>query len=252
VQADVAEMLFFYLPYFVSQLVIMGWMTRGRVMPILADVTQLLAASQIVRAVLHGLWKPKGQKFQVTAKGGDRSRRFIQWPLLRTFLIYLGLTVGGVLWAFLVEDGSKLRDSSALCLFWSWYNIIILTVACVVCVEEPRLRGSERLPAGDAAVLEFEGRPFGYQVLDISLGGARLEGAAPAGVGAMTEFRLNGAIVPAKIVRKGDNDFALSFVGNDASRAALIRLLYSGKYSAAVTGIKPSRVAFAVLDRVMR
>ena len=252
VQADVSEMLFFYLPYFVSQLVIMGWMTRGRVMPILADVTQLLAASQIVRAVLHGLWKPKGQKFQVTAKGGDRSRRFIQWPLLRTFLIYLGLTVGGVIWAFLVEDGSKLRDSSALCLFWSWYNIIILTVACVVCVEEPRLRGSERLTAADAAVLEFEGRPFGYQVLDISIGGARLEGAAPAGVGAMTEFRLNDAVVPAKIVRKGDNDFALSFAGNDASRAALIRLLYSGKYSAAVTGIKPARVAFAVLDRVMR
>lgn len=252
VQADVGEMLYYYLPYFMSQLVIMGWMTRGRLMPILADVTQLLAATQIVHAVVHGLWKPKGHKFHVTAKGGDRSKRFIQWPLLRTFLIYLGLTIGGVLWAFLIEDGTKLRDSSALCLFWSWYNIIVLTVACVVCVEEPRLRGSERLPAADAAILEFEGRPFGYQVLDISLGGARLEGTPPAGVGAVAEFRLNDVIVPAKIVRKGDSDFALSFDSHGASRAALIRLLYSGNYSAAVAGIKPSRVALAVLDRVMR
>ena len=74
-----------------------------------------------------GLIKPKGQKFQVTAKGGDRSQRLVQWPLLNMFLIYLGLTIGGVVWAFLIEDGTKLRNSSALCLFWSWYNMIVLT-----------------------------------------------------------------------------------------------------------------------------
>ena len=68
----------------------MGWMARGRVMPIMSDVTQLLAASQILQAVAHGLVKPKGHKFQVTAKGGDRSKRFVQWPLLKLFLVYLG------------------------------------------------------------------------------------------------------------------------------------------------------------------
>ena len=118
------QTLSYYLPYFVSQIVIMGWMAQGRVMPVMSDVTQLLAATQIVKAVAHGLIKPKGHKFLVTAKGGDRSRRFVQWPLLRLFAALLALTIAGVVWAFLLEDGSKLRDSSALCLFWSWYNIL--------------------------------------------------------------------------------------------------------------------------------
>jgi cellulose synthase (UDP-forming) len=104
VQADVATTLSYYLPHLVAQIGIMGWMAQGRVMPVMSDVTQLLAASQIVRAVAHGLLKPKGQRFHVTAKGGDRSRRVVQWPLLRVFAIYLALTVGGVVWAFLVED----------------------------------------------------------------------------------------------------------------------------------------------------
>jgi hypothetical protein len=37
----------------------------------------------------------------------------VQWPLLRVFLVYLALTVAGVVWAFVLEDGNKLRDSSA-------------------------------------------------------------------------------------------------------------------------------------------
>ena len=127
VQADVAQTLAYYLPHFMAQITIMGWMAQGRVMPVMSDVTQLLAASQIVKAVAHGLLKPKGHKFRVTAKGGDRSRRLVQWPLLRVFLVYLALTVAGVVWAFVLEDGNKLRDSSALCLFWSWYNILVLT-----------------------------------------------------------------------------------------------------------------------------
>jgi hypothetical protein len=32
----------------------MGWMAQGRIMPVMSDVTQLLAATQIVQAVVHG------------------------------------------------------------------------------------------------------------------------------------------------------------------------------------------------------
>ena len=75
----------------------MGWMAQGRVMPVMTDVTHLLAAWQIVKAVGLGLIKPKGQKFHVTAKGGDRSKRLVQWPLLNKFLLYLALTIAGVI-----------------------------------------------------------------------------------------------------------------------------------------------------------
>jgi cellulose synthase (UDP-forming) len=194
VQADVCDTLFYYLPYFVSQVVIMGWMAQGRVMPVMSDVTQLLAATQIVKAVAHGLLKPKGHKFRVTAKGGDRSRRFVQWPLLRLFAGLLVLTIAGVIWAFLLEDGSKLRDSSALCLFWSWYNILILALACLVCVEQPRLRSADRLPVHDqVAMVDDGGACAAYRILDISLGGARLVGTPPAPPGAPVTIGLGSA-----------------------------------------------------------
>ena len=89
--------------------------------------------------------------------------------------LYLGLTIAGVVWAFLLEDGTKLRDSSALCLFWSWYNIVVLTIACMVCIEQPRYRAAERLATGDARHgARGRGAAAAHRILDISLGGARL------------------------------------------------------------------------------
>jgi cellulose synthase (UDP-forming) len=252
VQADVAQTLAYYLPHFMAQITVMGWMAQGRVMPVMSDVTQLLAASQIVKAVAHGLIRPKGHKFRVTAKGGDRSRRLVQWPLLRVFLVYLGLTVAGVVWAFVIEDGNKLRDSSALCLFWSWYNILVLTIACMVCVEQPRLRASERLPTGDAAIVHVGRDAFACRILDISLGGARLAGAAPGLPGTSVTVALGSLRLLGRIVRSADNEFAVHFDEAGSGRADLIRLIYSGRYSATVPRIEPARVAAAVLGRVMR
>ncbi len=252
VQADVVDTLYYYLPYFISQIVIMGWMAKGRVMPIMGDVTQLLAASQIVRAVVHGLVKPKGHKFQVTAKGGDRSKRFVQWPILRVFLTLLILTVAGVVWAFIFEDGTKLRDSSALCLFWSWYNIVILTVACVVCVEQPRLRASERLAAGETAQINVAGQPSIARLIDVSLGGARIAGAAPAAVGTQVSVAINGVLLPGAILRSGDSDYVVRFDDTVEARIQLIRYVYSGRFGADIPHIDPVRVATAALGRVMR
>jgi cellulose synthase (UDP-forming) len=252
VQADVEQTLSYYLPYFVSQVAIMGWMAHGQVMPVMSDVTQLLAASQIVKAVAHGLVKPKGHKFHVTAKGGDRSKRFVQWPLLRVFLMFLSLTVAGVVWAFLFEDGTKLRDSSALCLFWSWYNIIVLTIACLVCVEQPRLRAYERLPAHEGAIVHFGGDAVQCRILDISLGGARLGGAAGVSSDSSVSVAIGDLRLPATIVRRGSDEFAVRFDAVGAARADLIRLIYSGRYSASVLHIEPARVAAAVIGRAMR
>jgi len=252
VEADVAQTLAYYLPHFMAQIAIVGWMTQGRVMPVMSDVTQLLAASQIVKALAHGLIKPKGHKFRVTAKGGDRSRRFVQWPLLKVFLVYLALTVAGVVWAFVLEDGNKLRDSSALCLFWSWYNILVLTIACVVCVEQPRLRATERLPTRDAAIVHGGSDAIACRILDISLGGARLAGTAPGKLGTAVTVALDRLRVPGRIVRSGESDFAVNFEPAASARADLIRFIYSGRYSATVPRIEPARVAAAVLGRVMR
>ena len=85
VRANLGDVASYFLPFFIWHTAAMHWMTRGRMIPIMSDVCQLIAAPAIVKAVAVGLLRPQGQKFKVTAKGGDRGRRFVEWPLLRFF-----------------------------------------------------------------------------------------------------------------------------------------------------------------------
>jgi cellulose synthase/poly-beta-1,6-N-acetylglucosamine synthase-like glycosyltransferase len=252
VRADVLTTLSYYLPYFAAHLAITGWLAQGRVIPLLSDVTQLLIATQVLKATTMGLLRPRGQKFQVTAKGGDRSKRLVQWPLVNTFLLYLVLTVAGVVWAFFVEDATKLRDSSALCLFWSWYNILILAIACVVCIEQPRYRAAERLKSSERAELRIGDTLANFPVRDLSLTGMRLAGVAPASTGTEVVVTIGGVCATGEIARIGRDEFAVQFKRDEAARSGIIRHIYSGRYSAQVGRIQPARVAAAILNRMIR
>jgi hypothetical protein len=61
-----------------------------------------------------------------------------------------------------------------------------------------------------------------------------------------------GLQLPAKVVRCGEHEFAVRFEDADAARTDLIKLVYSGRYSAAIERIEPAKVASAILGRVMR
>ena len=149
VHASFRDVLSYFLPCFIVQMSILGWMTQARVMPIMADVSQLIAAHSVLKAVVMGLFNPVGQKFKVTAKGGNRDVLFVEWSLLRMLLAYLGLTIVAVISAFGLNGGWSLQESSSIALFWSWYNILLLTLTCLVCIEQPRKRKAERLQSGD-------------------------------------------------------------------------------------------------------
>jgi len=227
-------------------------MTQGRVLPIMTDVCQLLAANEVLRAVAAGLFKPKGQKFKVTAKGGDRSQLVVQWPLLRTYVIYLVLTIAGVLSAFMLDPGRPLQESSSLALFWSWYNIVLLTVSCMVCIEQPRKRKAERFSSKDQAILILDGQVHRHPVLDISRSGFRLARESPGPVGSRVDVVLGGTTVPGTIARRGANDFAVRVDDTMAARTAMIKQIYSGRYSAAIDTIRGRDVFTAVVARIFR
>jgi cellulose synthase (UDP-forming) len=250
VYAHVTDAVNHVFPYFVAQVALITWLTRGRVLPILADVSQLLGATEIVRSVAIGLAKPQGHKFKVTAKGGDRATRFVQWPMLRIFLGYLALTGAGILWAFVIDDSRPLADSSALALFWSWYNILVLTLACFVSIEERQRRDGERFQAHDAAVVRAGGRTAVCRVFDISVSGMAFFGQSPAPQGSAATVRVGDVDVPGIVIRDAPNSFAVTFTHDERTRAHLIRHVYSGRYSAMVETVEPGTVAAGLLARL--
>ena len=86
-QASLYDIAIHFLPYWLWCGLMMHWLSGGRILPILFDVSQIIVAPQLLKAVLFGLARPQGQKFQVTAKGGDRNRGFVEWTVMRPFLV---------------------------------------------------------------------------------------------------------------------------------------------------------------------
>ena len=48
-----------FFPYFVGHVTVIGWLSKGRIMPILTDVSQLLVMREIILSALIGLVKPR-------------------------------------------------------------------------------------------------------------------------------------------------------------------------------------------------
>lgn len=252
VYAFVPDAIYYLLPFLVAVVAIMTWLTQSRVLPILGELSQLLVATDIAKSVLVGLFRPQGHKFNVTAKGGDRTRRFVQWPMLRIFLMYLAISVGGILWAFTIDTTRPLVEASALALFWSWYNIVLLTLACFVCIEAPQLRGVDRFRARGEVKLGVAGRTLSYPISDISISGVRLKGEVPGPYGTAVKVYLDGLEVDGKIVREYEDGFAVQFAQSKEARERLIRHVYGGKYGGQPPRISPAQVASAVVNRVFR
>jgi cellulose synthase (UDP-forming) len=91
----------YFLPYYLTVMITLGWATGGLIQPVLTDVTHVLTMFEAMRATLVGLFKPHGHPFKVTAKGGRRDQLVIAWPMVRRFALLAGLTLIGMLYAAL-------------------------------------------------------------------------------------------------------------------------------------------------------
>jgi cellulose synthase (UDP-forming) len=252
VHASIEDALSYFLPCFIVQMSIMAWVTQARIVPIMADVSQLISAHSVLKAVVAGLLRPVGQKFKVTAKGGNRDVLFVEWSLLRMLLAYLALTIIAVISAFVLNGGWSLQESSSIALFWSWYNILILTLTCLVCIEQPRKRKAERLQSGERVGVCWNGEISWQPVLDISTSGLRIGGRAPVGNGQPVTIRMGDITLRALVARTTQDDFAVRIDDTLEARKAMIRQVYSSRYNASIGEVRPNQLIKAVLARAFR
>ena len=106
-------------------------------LPVITDVTQLLSSVVICRTVATGLVRPFGHPFKVTAKGLAKHSVTVHWSLLWTFFSLASLTLTGML---LQSSSYRLQHGTpgyALAMLWSIFNVAILLLACVGCIELP-------------------------------------------------------------------------------------------------------------------
>ena len=250
VHADLSELLKYFLPFYVWNSLVMAWISRGRLLPVMSDVTQYIALPAVLQAVATGLLRPQGRKFKVTAKGGNRDRRFIEWPLLKIYGTALTITLAGIAYAFVLHLQGDSIAYGGLALAWSLYNAIVLMIVCFVCIEQPRRRKAERFGRDVPVLFDVSGRPGIYRLADISITGARFVSDDPPPVGTAVHCTLLGRKVAALIVRRTSDGFAVRFDESLDTRVDLIRAFYSGDYVSAFTGLRAALVGKAILMRI--
>jgi cellulose synthase (UDP-forming) len=250
VHADLFELLKYFLPFYVWHAFTMAWISRGRSLAIMTDLSQYIAAPAVLKAVITGLIRPQGHKFKVTAKGGDRSQRFIEWPLLRIYGAALLITLLAITYAFVLDLQGENIAYGGLALAWSLYNGVILAIVCFICIEQPRRRKAERFQRDEPVLIHEGGTSRLVRMADISITGARFVDPAPPPVRTILNCKVYGQSVSAIVVRLTEDGFGVRFEETVETRVRVVRAFYAGDYARAFRGVRAAPVGKALLLRL--
>ncbi|MFN3401684.1 MAG: glycosyltransferase, partial [Ferrovibrio sp.] len=81
-RADAADYAFHFMPAFFSSTALFVWISSGRIVPILTDLTEFVCASRVAPSVWSALLFRKVQTFRVTSKGLQTDRVQINWTVM--------------------------------------------------------------------------------------------------------------------------------------------------------------------------
>lgn len=244
VNATVSDIIYYFMPSYLASLVVMNWLSRGLLIPVVHDVTQVLTAWPLTRASIAGLMPGGPKSFKVTAKGGDRSKTVVQWPLLRFFAILFALTVGGLCIPFVADynDAAAAGDGRFVILSWSVYNLAVLSMAMVVCFERPRF-SHPMLNAPEPAEMRIGDSLMPVWVYELSADRAVIRGPSKSEPGRATTLHLQdvGAI-DAEITAETQLGFIAKLMPSTAQKTAILTKLHTaskapGTMTGSITGI---------------
>lgn len=241
VDASLVDVLRYFGPYYLWSLMAISLVSRGGIVPILNDVTQLLGAVPITAAAILGLVRPHGHGFKVTAKGGDRSQIVVQWGLMRPFLIGLVLTLTGLLIG-IVSDRFAFYDAGegkVVILFWTIYNLIVLAMSVIACIELPR-RERHIADAPERARFISAGWSGTVWLASLARDTARIRGLDLA-AGTMGKLHIRGVgDVPALVLGSSADGVRLELMPDDEQLRAMTQRFYTEGDAPGVTAVRAS------------
>lgn len=229
VDASVDGVVSNFVPYYVGVVLLLNWISGGLIVPVLNDVSQLLGALEISRATYQGLVRPNNQSFKVTAKGGDRARIVVQWPLLRLFAFVSVATLLGLSFSLITDYAPEggAGDGTVIIVFWSVYNLFVLAVAMLVAVELPR---GDQLTRRSVIQVEVRDEQGSYPawLVDLTPTGGWIHGPTNLTSGEVISLQIPAlGRFDATVAEAGDGAFRISFRADADLRAALSRYLHT-------------------------
>ena len=147
IRATTDEFLFFFLPYYITQLTVFSWLNYRSRSAILSGIYGLVLAFPLAATVIQVMLNPFSKGFKVTPKGTKSDRFSFNWKLAFPLLILFIFTAIS-LWSNLcacaiatVHDSPEMAERMrGLNLGWIWssYNLITIGAALLILLDVPK------------------------------------------------------------------------------------------------------------------
>jgi cellulose synthase (UDP-forming) len=171
------EVLAYALGYLAISFMVQNALFARHRWPLISEIYEVAQAPYLAKAVIGTLIKPRGAKFNVTAKDETLSEDYISpiyKPLLAVFLLMLAGVVALVIrWIAFPGDRSVLAVVGG----WAIFNFLLMSLALRAVAEKQQRRSAPRVMMQTTA--EVRANSLGdlampAMVLDASTGGARV------------------------------------------------------------------------------
>ena len=147
VRATTDEFLFFFLPYYITQLTVFSWLNYRSRSAILSGIYGLVLAFPLAATVIQVMLNPFSTGFKVTPKGTKSDHFSFNWKLAMPLLILFVFTAVS-LWTNIcacalaaMHDSPEMAERMrGLNLGWIWsgYNLITIGAALLILLDVPK------------------------------------------------------------------------------------------------------------------
>jgi cellulose synthase (UDP-forming) len=150
VRATVAELLYFFLPYYLVQLTAFSWLNNRSRSALLSDIYSLVLCFPLALTVIQVMLHPFSKGFKVTPKGTASDRFSFNWnlalPLMILFIATavslwrnLGMCMMKGAWAATVSlETAQQIKGIGLGWLWSGYNLVMIGIALLILLDVPK------------------------------------------------------------------------------------------------------------------
>ncbi|HEY9889328.1 MAG TPA: glycosyltransferase family 2 protein, partial [Candidatus Obscuribacterales bacterium] len=145
IQASMAEVLYFFLPYYLVQLTVFGWLNHRSRSALLSDVYSLVLVFPLAATVIQAFLQPFAKGFKVTPKGVSSDRFVFHWRLAWPLLLVYGFTAISLWqnlgWCLAAGWSGEHLKGIGLGWIWSAYNLVMLSIALLILLDVPNPDG---------------------------------------------------------------------------------------------------------------
>lgn len=150
VRATAAELMYFFLPYYVVHLSVASWLSHRSRSALLSDIYALVLAFPLAATVIQVMFRPFSKGFHVTPKGNASDRVSFNWnlalPLMVLFVLTaislwrnLGMCMIKMGWQETVPpEIAEQVKGIGLGWLWSSYNLIMIGIAVLILFDVPK------------------------------------------------------------------------------------------------------------------